>query len=70
MLFRSDVVLEGRFGRVAVEIKHSSTVGGRDLRGLRDFVTQHKARVGVVVNNDVRPRMYEDALIGLPFTHL
>ena len=65
-----DLVLEGNFGRVAVEIKHSSTVGGRDLRGLRDFVTEQKARLGVVVNNDVAPRMYEEDLIGLPFTHL
>ena len=29
-----DLVVEGNFGRVAVEIKHTSTVGGRDLRGL------------------------------------
>ena len=65
-----DLVVEGNFGRVAVEIKHTSAVGGRDLRGLRDFVTEHKARLGVVVNNDVAPRRYEEDLIGLPFTHL
>lgn len=65
-----DLVLEGRFGRVAVEIKHTSTVGARDLRGLRDFVTEHKARLGVVVNNDVVARRYEEDLIGLPFTWL
>lgn len=65
-----DLVLEGNFGRVAVEIKHTSTVGGRDLRGLRDFVIEHKARVGVVVNNDVMARRYEADLIGLPFTYL
>ena len=65
-----DLVLEGNFGRVAVEIKHTSTVGGRDLRGLRDFVTEHKARLGVVINNDIAPRLYEEDLIGLPFTHL
>jgi len=33
-----DLVVEGIFGRVAVEIKHASTIGGRDLRALRDFV--------------------------------
>jgi hypothetical protein len=65
-----DLVLEGNFGRVAVEIKHTSTVGGRDLRGLRDFVTGQKARLGVVVNNDVVARRYEEDLIGLPFTCL
>jgi hypothetical protein len=65
-----DLVVEGNFGRVAVEIKHTSAVGARDLRGLRDFVTGHKARLGVVVNNDVVARQYEADLIGVPFTHL
>lgn len=65
-----DLVLEGTFGRVAVEIKHTSTVAGRDLRSLRDFVREQKARLGVVVNNDVTPRVYEEGLIGLPFTCL
>jgi predicted AAA+ superfamily ATPase len=65
-----DLVLEGNFGRIAVEIKHTSTVGSRDLRGLRDFVTEHKARLGVVVNNDLVPRQYEECLIGLPFACL
>ena len=65
-----DLVLEGTFGRIAVEIKHASTVAGRDLRSLRDFVRDQKARLGVVVNNDITPRVYEDGLIGLPFTCL
>lgn len=65
-----DLVLEGNFGRIAVEIKHTSNVGSRDLRGLRDFVIEHKARLGVVVNNDLVPRQYEDKLIGLPFAYL
>jgi hypothetical protein len=63
-------VVEGQFGRVAVEIKHTSTVSKRDLRSLRDFVTEHKARLGVVINNDVMARKYEEDLIGLPFTWL
>jgi predicted AAA+ superfamily ATPase len=65
-----DLVLEGHFGRVAVEIKHTSTVSGRDLRSLRDFVTGQKARLGVVINNDVMARRYEEDLIGVPFTWL
>lgn len=65
-----DLVLEAAFGRVAVEIKHTSTVSGRDLRGLRDFVTEHKARLGVVINNDVAPRQYEEKVLGLPFACL
>lgn len=65
-----DLVLEGTFGKVAVEIKHTSSVAGRDLRALRDFVREQKARLGLVINNDLSPRLYEDGLIGLPFTCL
>ena len=65
-----DLVVEGHFGRVAVEIKHTSTVSGRDLRSVRDFVTEHKARLGVVINNDVMARRYDEDVIGLPFTWL
>ncbi|MCX6905471.1 MAG: ATP-binding protein [Verrucomicrobia bacterium] len=65
-----DLVVEGNFGRVAVEIKHTSAVVGRDLRNLREFVTEHKARLGVVINNDVLARRYEEDLVGLPFTWL
>jgi predicted AAA+ superfamily ATPase len=65
-----DLVLEGAFGLVGIEIKHTSTVGGRELRGLRDFVAEYKARLGVVINNDVAPRIYEDQIVGLPFAFL
>jgi uncharacterized protein len=65
-----DLVVEGAFGRVAIEIKHTSAVGGRELRALGDFVTEHRARLGLVVNNDVIARQYDEKLIGLPFTWL
>ncbi len=65
-----DLVLEGDFGLVACEIKHTSTVPARELRSLRDFVADQGARLGVVVNADVMPRLYDDRIVGLPFTHL
>ena len=36
----------------------------------REFVGEHKARLGVVVTTDVAVSHYEDNLIGVPFTHL
>jgi len=33
-------------------------------------VKEHKARLGVVINNDVAARLYEERLIGLPFACL
>ena len=65
-----DLVLEGDFGRVAIEIKHASSVNARDLRGLSDFVSEHKARLGLVITNDSATRQYEENLLGLPFNWL
>ena len=61
-----DLVLEGDFGLVGVEIKHSSTIGGHDLRSLKGFVDQHKARLGVVIQNDLAPRLLDDRIVGIP----
>ena len=65
-----ELVIQGSFGRGAMEIKHASTVSARDLRGLRDFVTAQKAPIGIVINNDVSARQYEDRLIGVPMSWL
>jgi hypothetical protein len=64
-----DLVLEADFGLVAVEVKHTSTAGGRDLRSLRDFTAEHSARLGVIINNAIGPRLNEDRIVGIPFTH-
>jgi uncharacterized protein len=65
-----DLVLEGDFGRVAIEIKHTSSVAALDLRGLRQFVSEHKMRLGLVITNDRTPRMHEERLLSLPFNWL
>lgn len=65
-----DLLLEGDFGLIPIEIKHAQTVGHQSLQGLRIFVEERKCRFGVVVNNDVAPRLYDDRLVGVPFTAL
>jgi predicted AAA+ superfamily ATPase len=65
-----DLIVETEFGRIAFEIKHSSTIAPRDLRSLREFVLEQEARVGIVIHNDTVPRQYEEKIIGVPFTHL
>ncbi len=65
-----DLIVRTSFGMVAIEIKHSSTVHHRELRSLKSFVDEQDARLGVVVNNDSKPRLYADRIVGLPFTHL
>lgn len=65
-----DLVLETDFGRIAIEIKRNSTVSSREFRGLRDFVREHKARLGIVINTDATPKLYEEKILGLPLNWL
>lgn len=65
-----DLVLEGEFGVVPVEIKHTQHVDARALRALRDFVTERNCRYGIVINNDEQPRLLDEKLIGIPFAAL
>jgi hypothetical protein len=65
-----DLVVRGDFGLVGIEVKHNSNVDVRALRPLRDFVREHKARLGIVLNTDVAPRLYGDHIIGVPLNWL
>ena len=65
-----DLLLEGKFGLLPFEIKHTQNVSPRRLRALRDFVREFGCPFGIVINNDEKIRRYDDTLIGLPFTCL
>ena len=65
-----DLVLEGTFGVLPIEIKHTQHVNPGKLRALTDFVQEQKCPLGIVINNDESPRMLTDAVIGLPFACL
>ena len=65
-----DLVLRGDFGLVAVEVKHTSSVDARSLRPLRDFMEEQRARLGVVLNTDVAPRLYDTDIVGIPLNWL
>ena len=65
-----DLVLEGDFGLVPVEIKHTQTIDPRKLHSLKDFVRERRCRMGLVINNDQAPRLYDESILGLPFAYL
>jgi len=65
-----DLVLEGDFGLIPVEIKHTQTVDPRKLRSLKDFVQERRCRMGLVINNDLTPRLYDENIVGLPFAYV
>jgi uncharacterized protein len=61
-----DLVLEGDFGLVAVEVKYGQTVDSASLRALREFVKAQSCKAGMVINNDDRVRVYEERILGVP----
>lgn len=61
-----DLVIEGTFGLVAVEIKLGQRVRAQELRGFREFVADHRCRFGLVLSNEDRPRLLDTNIAGLP----
>lgn len=65
-----DLVIEGKFGLIPVEIKYTQTINLKSLRAIRDFIREFKCPYGIVVNNDEKVRLYEPDIIGIPFSVL
>lgn len=65
-----DLVLEGEFGFIPIEIKHTQHVAARALRSLRDFVVERGCRYGIVINNDEHARLLDENIVGIPFAAL
>jgi hypothetical protein len=65
-----DLILEGEFGLLPVEIKYNQKVSLKELRGIRDFIAERGCPYGVVINNGERVVQYDENLIGVPFACL
>ncbi len=61
-----DLVLQGSFGLLPVEIKFGRQTGLRQLAGLRRFIAQHELPFGIVVNNSDRVQMLSDTIVQVP----
>ncbi len=62
-----DLILEGEFGLLPIEIKYSQSVSLRGLKGLKDFIRERNCPYGIVVNNNDKITMYDEGIIGIPF---
>ncbi len=61
-----DLVLEGEFGLIPIEIKFGQKVTNKELRSIHDFVQERNCPYGIIFNNNELPARYEDRLIGIP----
>lgn len=61
-----DLVLDGSFGTLPVEIKLGQQTTVKQLTALRQFVEQHELPFGIVVNNNTSVQMLANKIIQIP----
>lgn len=65
-----DLVLEGEFGLLPVEIKYKQTVTLRELKSIRGFIEEYQSPYGIVVSNNDRLGLLDEKLLNIPFKYL
>lgn len=65
-----DLILQGDTALLAVEVKLSSTTDPRSMGALREFVTSHPGALGLIINNDEKPRQLDERIIAVPAASL
>lgn len=61
-----DLILEGTFGLLPIEIKYGSTIIRRQLRNLSDFITIHQIPFGVVINQSESLEWLTENILQIP----
>jgi predicted AAA+ superfamily ATPase len=62
-----DLVLQGAFGVVPIEIKYGHQASAAYLRTMREFVQKNRSTCGFVINNDREARLVDERILSIPF---
>ena len=65
-----DLVIEGSFGVVPVEIQLNATVKRNSLRGLENFIRDLNAKYGILINRGKRVERLTDKIIQIPVNYI
>lgn len=65
-----DLILEGKFGVVPIEIKYGMNTRIKQLTGLNKFLEDNSLPLGIVVNNSDEIRMISNKIIQIPVTYI
>ncbi len=65
-----DLILEGTFGIVPIEIKYGMKVSRRQLTSLGKFIKDYHLPFGIVINNGNKIEMLTSNIIQIPITYL
>ena len=61
-----DLVIEGPFGLIPIEIKLGHKIDHRKLSGLKNFMADTKAQLGILVNNADKAEYLTDNILQIP----
>ncbi len=65
-----DLILEGNFGCLPIEVKYGALTTARELRSMSNFIDLLDLPLGIVLNHAPRPRRITEKIIELPVTML
>ena len=65
-----DLIIEGSFGVVPIEIKLSSSIKRHSLRSLTNFIKDRQCGYGILVNRAQRVELITDKIIQIPVHYL
>ena len=65
-----DLVLEGDFGLLPIEIKAGNLVAPRNLIALEQFIHEQKLPLGLVINNSLQPAWLTPKILQIPASYL
>ena len=65
-----DLIVDGPFGYIPIEIKLGTKVNRRMLGPLKTFLVETGSRFGILINNSEKIELLEDNIIQLPATYL
>jgi predicted AAA+ superfamily ATPase len=65
-----DLVIDGRFGLIPIEIKLNSTVNQAALRGLKNFLNDTNAKYAILINRGKRIELLADNIIQIPVNYI
>ncbi len=65
-----DLVIDGSFGLIPIEIKLNSTVNQTALRGLKNFLNDTNAKYAILINRGKRVELLADNIIQIPVNYI
>jgi len=65
-----DLIIDGPFGTIPIEIQSGTKLNQRMLRPLKTFLSETGAKFGILINNSERIEMVADTIIKIPAVYL